>query len=431
MSPPSWWATEGATQHAQTTLHVTVSSFDGLRGAAIVWRVGGACFAGGAAAAAVQASRGVGVMAVDLLYRDATTPGTRLLRLGSTETRSVPFRPATNAQAFERMTLGLIEQGALCRPGEPVPAPSLQAPSLLQLAALKVGLVAKRVVHKLQRAAGLRPRADDDQWTLGLHQGHALAALDAVKVAWQEPPAQGFVADPFLAQQADQTWLLYEELDFARPKGILRAAPVNPAAPRIQWEQAVTIMEGPHHLSYPAVVRSQDGQWWMTPEIASCGETRLYRSPDFPRQWELAQVLFPDLPGIDPTLHENAQGWWLFVTHGARECRESNLFLFHATALQGPYKMVTNGPICTGLLGSRMAGHLVEHEGHHYRLGQDCRTGYGAAVAVFRIDVWTTTHYQESLVKMIEPDAASAFPNGMHTINVLPGLTVVDAMRNV
>jgi len=64
-----------------------------------------------------------------------------------------------------------------------------------------------------------------------------------------------------------------------------------------------------------------------------------------------------------------------------------------------------------------------------YRPAQDCSRRYGGAIAINRIVDLSERRFREEPVLTLRPSPGSAWPDGVHTINSLDGVTVVDGLR--
>jgi hypothetical protein len=97
----------------------------------------------------------------------------------------------------------------------------------------------------------------------------------------------------------------------------------------------------------------------MIPETFDAQEVRLYRSGDFPFDWEFKNTL---LSGqyADPTIFRQDDRWWLFACdtpHGHRSLR-----LFSAPDLAGPWEEHPSNPIIADKRSqARPAGCILSH----------------------------------------------------------------------
>jgi hypothetical protein len=256
---------------------------------------------------------------------------------------------------------------------------------------------------------------------------------DPLSLGWIEPPTDGFIADPCLQRVGSSSILFYEEARAPNWRGLLKAVALDsaghPCGPN------VTILERPHHLSFPnTFLAHSDAEWlYLLPEQAERGTTALYRSAARAKPSELAfdeyQVLLDNFEGIDPVLHWKPPYWYLFVTDGRYWNTDNNLLIFYSEKLEGPYVPHVGNPVRLGLRGSRMAGKLFLHNGRLIRPGQDCTIRYGARVILYAIDCLSPDCYRETEICAFGPEVLKSDYLGLHTISLDTSLIAIDALR--
>jgi len=327
-----------------------------------------------------------------------------------------------------------LETGRPERPrsiGGSTPTRPLQArPSALRVAGR---LVRRRIKTKLSpepQGQWMIATARRDSSALGRSDS---PLPDPSAFRWIYPPADGIFADPFLQRIGSSTVLFYEDARTPSWRGVLKAVSLDssghPCGPH------VTILERPHHLSFPNTFYAHgDTEWlYLLPEQAEHGTTVLYRSRARALPGELAfseyRVLLPDLAGIDPVLHWEPPYWYLFVSDGQYGNHDNNLLLFFSERLEGPYVRHPGNPVRLGLRGSRMAGHLFRHDGRLIRPGQDCRSRYGSRVILHAVECLSLDHYREAEVSMLEPEDFGSKYIGLHTISLGESIVAIDALR--
>lgn len=240
------------------------------------------------------------------------------------------------------------------------------------------------------------------------------------------PPPDRFWADPFPVRHDGQYFIFFEEYDYGRRRGHLRALRIDrELGPR----RSVAVLEEPFHLSHPFLFRHR-GELFLVPESAAAGQVRVYRCTGFPNRWTLESTLLDGVPAVDATLHREGNEWWMFANmapEGASHPHDE-LHLFHALDPLGPWGPVSGNPVKSDARGARPAGSLFRWRGHLYRPAQDCSGRYGRAVVFQRVLRLDHHGYAEEAVARIEPQW---FPGLLanHTINREGPLTVVDGMR--
>ncbi|WP_159710031.1 glucosamine inositolphosphorylceramide transferase family protein [Geminicoccus flavidas] len=371
-----------------------------------------------AGVAALQASRrdaGVALMAGDSVLERCWIK-TVSHSLAKTQDRLF----AAAATMPLRMVLLLAAGITPSPPAEPAEAPGRARAARLTKAA-----------HRLTKAAQLRNLARrilrevwEEQWRVGVLDQtpeQLVAGPDARRITWLPARRQGYHADPFgqagAAGRAEL--LLAEAYDFRERLGYLVAIG------RDGSER--TVLREPFHLSYPQLVE-HDGQTWLLPEAKAAGLVRLYRGDPFPERFVPGPVLIEGLAAADPTLFRDGQGFWLFTGDGAAQ-DETNLVLYHAPALLGPWTPHPMNPIKVDLGSARPAGPLFRAGGRLWRPAQDCRTTYGGAIVLNEVLTLTPELYLERPGPVLRPDPAGPCPHGLHTLTPFGPGFLVDGKR--
>jgi hypothetical protein len=231
-------------------------------------------------------------------------------------------------------------------------------------------------------------------------------------------PAALFVADPFLARDADETLLFFELM----PSGSLRGA-IGLARSRDAgiWTYEGIVLDEPFHLSFPHVFQWQT-HWFMVPECAEHGEVRLYRATSFPDKWEFERTL---LKGrfADSVLWEQSGTWYMLTSP-----RMETLKLFLAETPLGPWMEHPSSPVVENdLSAARPGGPVVAAGRSTFRLAQDCRGAYGRALSAYVVEEIGPSFYQEKPYRQgpVLGVGGSAAPGtrGMHHLHALQAQT--------
>ncbi|HWL67288.1 MAG TPA: hypothetical protein VNS22_02775 [Geminicoccus sp.] len=286
-------------------------------------------------------------------------------------------------------------------------------------------------VARLTRAARLRNLAGrilreawEEQWRVGVLDQtpeQLVAGPDARRITWLPARQQGYHADPFGQAGASgrPELVLAEAYDFKERLGYLVAID------RDGSER--TVLREPFHLSYPQLVE-HDGQTWLLPEAKAAGLVRLYRGDPFPERFVPGPVLIDGLAAADPTLFRDSQGFWLFAGDGAAQ-DETNLVLYRAPDLLGPWTPHPMNPIKVDLGSARPAGPLFRAGGRLWRPAQDCRATYGGAIVLNEVLTLTPDLYLERPGPVLRPDPAGPCPHGLHTLTPFGQGFLVDGKR--
>ena len=94
-----------------------------------------------------------------------------------------------------------------------------------------------------------------------------------------------WAADPILVEDDNHTYLFYEAV--INGKGRIEVVEVYDDC---TVSSPVVILESENHYSYPFVFKSAD-QWYMIPESSAEDKVQLYKSIEFPFEWEEERVL--------------------------------------------------------------------------------------------------------------------------------------------
>lgn len=272
------------------------------------------------------------------------------------------------------------------------------------------GTVLRQTIHigrqKVRRAAyGL---FREKLWKVGFvkttitPESHVILATSALEPV---PLPQGFAfaADPFAT---DANADFYCELLNART-GLGEIARWRKGA----WQ--FDIIDSRGHMSYPQVL--QDGENnYLFPEISTHSSPRLFQLAKGGTAKDTGNPLsgLEGLRLVDATLFHKDATWFLFAC--APDTSTSRLDLWYSNDILGPYHRHSSSPVCIDPRGARMAGPIVDIQGHLYRFGQDGSERYGASIRTHRIDRLSREFYTESVVGSIKFSDCW----GPHTLNV-------------
>lgn len=135
-----------------------------------------------------------------------------------------------------------------------------------------------------------------------------------------------------------------------------------------------------------------------------------------------------DAPLIDTTF----VGWngkiWAFATRDTATCN-TDLFVFYADTLAGPWQAHPLNPVKTDVRSARPAGTPFVVDGRLYRPAQDCSTHYGSAVSINEVTTLSETDFEERVVSRVEPSAEGGYRYGLHTISQVGDVTLIDGAR--
>jgi hypothetical protein len=239
-----------------------------------------------------------------------------------------------------------------------------------------------------------------------------------VAALWRD---RGFAADPFLVRDGDDHRCLFEALDHGANRGWIAAVDVPlPPGPM----RPTTVFANDWHWSYPYVF-VDDGDTYCVPETADAGCAHLHRWAG--GGWEHVADLLPGRPVLDPSLVRHDGRYWLFATLREAGLHNTELHLFVADTVTGPYRPHRANPVKVDVRSARPGGTIFRVGEHLYRPGQDCGEDYGGALVLHRIDELSEDAFVETPVCRIVP--RRPYPAGLHTLSVDGEWVAIDAKR--
>jgi hypothetical protein len=264
-------------------------------------------------------------------------------------------------------------------------------------------------------------------WRIGWRFNEGRDVFDRASLegpTWRVLPDPGrhFYADPFPVRWQGRNAIFFEDLDYRTGKGMIsvvafdETGPTGPAQP---------VLKEAWHLSYPFVF-AHAGQLWMVPESSTNQEVALYRCAEFPLRWERHATLLTDVEAADATLLRHNGLWWMMAATRPREGGYSDtLSLYHASALEGPWRPHPGNPVLIDSRCARPAGRVFKRAGRWLRPAQDCSTSYGAGLALGEITRLDVEGFEQTIKKIIKPGAL--WPGRkIHTFNRCGPLEVID-----
>jgi len=268
-----------------------------------------------------------------------------------------------------------------------------------------------------------------ERWTIGL-----------VPMSWRtllehevlpEPtwligqPRDRFYADPFPIEiTARGVRVLAEDYRFETGRGhIVELDIARDGAIRSVRDAIIPV----GHTSYPFLLRSGE-RLLCVPEAAWRDGVLNYELDPTTDKWQPHGELLKGFAAADPTLLEHDGRWWLFCTNRREEGR-TELHVFSAADLRGPWEPHPQNPVKSDARSSRPAGACVTIGGTLYRPAQNCARRYGGGITVNRVIELTRRRFREEPILGIEASPTWQWPHGIHTINAVGDLFIVDGLR--
>jgi hypothetical protein len=342
--------------------------------------------------------------------------GTRVL--GRVECASSPYpslrlnrvAPLWNARHLLLQQLReLHARGMPSREGQ-AQAPRAALPGTWSLASW----MARRALR--QARARFAPAAPDtEHWKVAVRRAprplyENLTTQALREFRWLESPRGTFWADPFLFAHEGQTWLFYEEMDYALGRAHLSCGRLDEAGLR----ETRVVLRLPFHLSYPQVFAA-DGEVYLLPEASASGVLTLYRAQRFPDQW-VPECQLLDFPCVDSTVLRARDRWWLFTSPMMVAGHAPVTWLFSAEALRGPWSFHASSPVASSAAVARGGGEIQAQGERLVRPSQDCAAGYGSALLFNTVEPLGADIYRETVGGRISGGWHPGLA-GVHTYN--------------
>jgi hypothetical protein len=380
------------------------------------------------------------------VYRNAPASGAMLCRLTANRDEVIPLRhgslstktfsyPKNRDQLLSRFTHWPAQ---VCRDIRSGDSQYLAGEPVRGRPTLNTAPCNKGVMRFIIRMAwylvsrGMRPWIAHDHWNIGLVEQPIEDFVHPQKgrrpIKWLPTPAPGeFVADPFGLQRDGQLTVFCEHLDYGGDAiGTIAAMAASGTGPRVP----VNIGPVPRvHLSYPQVFE-HEGRVLCIPETQGAREVALYELQRFPDQWVKVATLLTDCMIVDATLFQHGGYWWLAGASDPGGAHlGADLHLWYAKDILGPWTPHAANPVKTDVGSARPAGATFVSDGVLYRPAQDSSQTYGGRVVINRVVALTPETFREEPVSFVAPDAGGPYPDGLHTLSGVGGVTLVDGKR--
>lgn len=231
-----------------------------------------------------------------------------------------------------------------------------------------------------------------------------------------------FFADPFiLSVSLNEIKVLVEDFPYYTKRGEISMLTIDRKT--YELKSKTVVLSQPFHMSYPFILRKDDGEILVAPEASQSGKLFYYTMNQNTGKLENQRILI-DEPLLDSTILYYDGLWWLFCTKRG-EHSNSDLFIYYADSLDGPWKSHMGNPHVHNKSFARPAGYFVKDESGLYRVIQKCDRCYGEAVHITRVNKLTEYDYSETFIRTLDLKK-SEYSQRFHTLNSLNGISVVD-----
>lgn len=234
-----------------------------------------------------------------------------------------------------------------------------------------------------------------------------------------------FFADPFILSIDEKIIkVMVEDYPYYDKRGVISLLTIDRKTYTLLEKKVV--LEQPFHMSYPFIMRKENGEVWVAPEASQSGKLYYYTINPLTQLLENQEVLIPE-PLLDSTIVKHDGLWWLFCTKCGKESNK-DLYIYHAEQPEGPWTAHVKNPVVKNSAMARPAGYVVKIGENMFRVIQKCDKYYGESVNVSRIVRLTPEDFEEVFVKELRAQK-DEYSNNFHTVNGLEGITVVDGIR--
>ena len=237
-------------------------------------------------------------------------------------------------------------------------------------------------------------------------------------------------ADPFIFKSADKKLhVIYEEfsmIDLKKYGTIVLSILNEDFTPCFNKE----ILDSKTHSSYPFTL-SENNETYVIPESSRRRKVSCYQFDFVSNSLINEKIIIDKLPLLDSTIFRYNNKFWLFATLGDHEFDHSKLYIYYADSMFGEYKPHINNPVKEGLNGTRPAGNIITVDNELYRPAQNCKEYYGESITINKIITLNENEFKEEAYLQITADKESIYSEGIHTINVLDDIIVVDGIKMI
>ena len=237
-------------------------------------------------------------------------------------------------------------------------------------------------------------------------------------------------ADPFIFRSADNKLnVIYEEfsmIDQKKHGKIILSVLSENFVPQLNNQ----ILVSNTHISYPSVF-IENNITYIIPETSKKRKVSCYQYDEINKSLINEKVLINNLPLLDSTIFKYEEKYWLFATLANSPFDNSRLYIYYADSLFGTYIPHLKNPVKVGLNGTIPAGNLFMIDGEIYRPAQNCEDYYGKSLTINKITKLNEYEFSEETSLEITAEKDGLFNEGLHTINILDDIIVVDGIKMI
>jgi hypothetical protein len=272
-----------------------------------------------------------------------------------------------------------------------------------------------------------------NQWTLGYCRGDIKNVIRTKsftqEITWLKSSSVDYYsADPFLLKTKNGNYhLFFEYFPSDESYGKISLMTFNNDFELLDQK---ILLDTKSHLSYPFIFKENDNIY-VFPESGDAGSLSCYLYDPLKQSLNFQQEIMK-LPLLDSTILKYDNKYWIFGTLKGIDSTNKKLYIYFSKSLMGPYTPHPCNPVINSLNACRPAGNLIEVDGAIYRPSQNCEKIYGESVTISKITILNESDYFEEPYMVIDMKKNSDTNHGMiglHTINALDDIIIVDSMR--
>ena len=232
-------------------------------------------------------------------------------------------------------------------------------------------------------------------------------------------PENGYLADPFVVDEQDRSYIFVERVDFFDNKGKIAVYEIGDFPPK----DLGIVIEEDFHLSYPFVFRDGNNLY-LIPESSKNNDIRLYECDSFPGKWHLHSIILDEVSAADSIVFQHNDKWWLFTNLNPSNTNDhcSELFIFSSDSLlDGQWLPHSQNPIYIDPKRARNGGIIFDGK-DIYRVSQEQGYGvYGKNININKIILLDNKNYVEERMDIRVTDHLN-----IHHLNSNSSYTVYD-----
>ena len=191
-----------------------------------------------------------------------------------------------------------------------------------------------------------------------------------IKVHWVKHSYKDrFFADPFILSVDEKLIkVLVEDYPYYDKRGMISLLTIDRKTYELKEKKVV--LKQPFHMSYPFVMRKENGETWVAPEASQSGNLYYYTINKETGKLENQKILVEE-PLLDSTIVEYKGLWWLFCTKRGEDSNKK-LYIYYANAPEGPWQPHSKNPVVSDASMARPAGYMIKDGETLYRVIQKC-----------------------------------------------------------